>query len=182
MVAASNGGHIGNPNTPGGASFDETWALNNPSLLMDYYYRAIGTLDVAAKAIMQTYYGAQPQFSYFSGCSTGGRDAIEAAIHFPQNYDGVIAGAPVVASAGLQAARIGIHNQLFSSTANFLPPNKIALIASSTLAACDALDGVSDGIISNPDACHFDLSTLRCPSGDSALCLTDAQITNKSLI
>jgi Tannase and feruloyl esterase len=175
-IAASNGGHIGNPNAPGGVSFDSTWALNNTPLILDYEYAAIGTTDTVAKAIIQTFYGAQPQYSYFSGCSQGGREALNAAIHFPGNYDGVIAGAPVVSSAGLQASRAGIHNQLFGAPGNNLSPAKISLVAAATVAACDALDGVQDGIISNPDACRFDLETLRCSAGDNPSCLTDAQI------
>lgn len=176
VVAASNGGHVGNPAAPGGANFDASWALNNTPLIVDYEYAAIGPTDTAAKAVMQSFYGAQPQYAYFSGCSQGGREALNAAIHYTGNYDGVIAGAPVVGSAGLQVARAAIHNQLFGVPGNNLSTAKISLVASATLQACDALDGALDGIISNPDACHFDPSTLRCPGGDALSCLTDAQI------
>ncbi len=180
-VGGSNGGHIGNAAIPGGPSYDTTWALNNFDLRVDYAWRAIGKMDVPARAIINAYYGRLPQRSYFAGCSTGGRDAIAAAIHYGENYDGVISGAPAINSSGSNAARITIYNHT-RIPGNDLGPTEIALLEQKTLAACDALDGVRDGIISNPAACTFDPASLRCSAGGGGACLTDGQIQSMRLI
>ena len=174
-VVASNGGHIGVQTPAGSPINDASWALNNPGLLADYGYRAIGTVDTAAKAITTQFYGRAPQYSYFNGCSTGGREALIAATYFPQNYDGIVAGAPETSNSGKLLARYNIYRQVLSVD-NILPASKIALLERATLAACDGLDGANDGLISNPAACHFDPSTLRCSGADNGSCLTDAQV------
>ncbi len=174
-VVASNGGHIGSQTAVGGPLTDASWALNNPAALADYGYRAIGTVHTAAKAITTQFYGRAPQYSYFNGCSTGGREALIAATHFPQNYDGIIAGAPETSNSGKLLARYNIYRQLLTP-GSVLPPPKIAALESATLLACDGLDGVNDGLISNPAACHFDPATLRCNGADNGSCLTDAQV------
>jgi Tannase and feruloyl esterase len=181
-VAASDGGHEGDPSQPGGARFDLTFALNNPGLLLDFTYRAIGNLDAVAKQVMTSYYAGATKYSYFSGCSAGGREALNAATFFPQNYDGIVAGAPAVSQAGSLAARIKAHAQLFNAPGAFLTPGKIATIQAATLATCDSLDGIKDGIISNPAACHFDFASLRCGSAETDACLTDPQIESAKTI
>ncbi len=174
-VVASNGGHIGNPNVVGGILADASWALNNPTALADYGYRAIGTVDTAAKAMTTQFYKRAPQFSYFNGCSTGGREALIAATYFPQNYDGIIAGAPETSNSGKMLARYNIYQQLLAP-GSLLLPSKVAALEKATLAACDGLDGVNDGLISNLAACHFDPAVLRCSGAENDSCLTDAQV------
>ncbi|MES2581405.1 MAG: tannase/feruloyl esterase family alpha/beta hydrolase [Pseudomonadota bacterium] len=174
-VVASNGGHVGQATEVGGPFTDASWALNNPAALADYGYRAIDTVDTAAKAITAQFYGRAPQYSYFNGCSTGGREALIAANHFPQNYDGIIAGAPETSNSGKLLARYNIYRHLLTPD-SVLPASKIAALEKATLAACDGLDGVNDGLISNPAACHFDPAALRCNGGDNGVCLTDAQV------
>ncbi|MES2952733.1 MAG: tannase/feruloyl esterase family alpha/beta hydrolase, partial [Pseudomonadota bacterium] len=174
-VVASNGGHVGRPTTVGGPISDASWALDNPALLADYGYRAIGTVDTAAKAITTKFYGRAPQHSYFNGCSTGGREALIAATHFPQNYDGILAGAPETSNSGKLLARYNIYRQVLNH-GNILPSSKVAALERATLAACDGLDGVNDGLISNPAACHVDPAVLRCTGADNGSCLTDAQV------
>lgn len=180
VVGGSNGGHIGDPATPGGAGYDASFGMNNPDARIDYAWRAIGKMDVPAKAIITAFYGKPIQRSYFSGCSTGGREAIAAAIHYPDQYDGVISGAPSINSAGSAASRITINN--FVQRGGYaLTQSDVALLETKTLEACDALDGVVDGFVSNPSACKFDPASIQCGSGGGA-CLSPEQVQSVRLI
>jgi pimeloyl-ACP methyl ester carboxylesterase len=160
-LAASNGGH----RDPTGAD------LLDPVLAQDYAYAAIGKTVRFAKAVIQFYYGEDPSYSYFAGCSNGGRGAFNAAAKYPDEYDGVIATSPGRNVPGLVSGWV---------RAALLPrpsPAKMATMYAAELAQCDVLDGLTDGIISNPAACHFDVEALRCPGDvDGSSCLTDIEI------
>ena len=162
-LAGSNGGHRAE-DYPG-----PTFALDY-TMAQDYAYTAIGTTRRVAKALIAAHYGERPRYSYFWGCSNGGRGAFNAAAKYPHEYDGVVAASPSRNMPGLSAAWKEFTPALM------LTPGKIATIKSASLAACDLLDGLTDGIISNPDACHFDPASLRCASTPSDSCLTDPEI------
>jgi hypothetical protein len=124
-----------------------------------------------AKALIEAYYGRATKYSYFSGCSTGGREALNAAALYGDEYDGVIAAAPSLEMPGV------ISRWAYAARLN--PPSsaKLATLSQAQTVACDGVDGLVDGIISRPSACHFDPASLRCPADqDNASCLTDPEI------
>jgi len=126
---------------------------------------------LAAKAIIEVYYGRRPRYSYFSGCSAGGRGAFNAAANYGEEYDGVVAGAPTRNMSGM-VSRWAQAGQLMAPS-----PAKLASLYQAQLAQCDGGDGLIDGVIGNAAACRFDVSTLRCPAGvDGDSCLTDVEI------
>ena len=160
-LAGSNGGH-----RFGGALFGY-----DPELSEDYAHAAIGTTARVAKALIAAYYGERPTYSYFSGCSNGGRGALNAAAKYPDEYDGIVAGAPTRNMAGLTAAWME-----FTPPRHVMTKGRITALSKATVAACDEQDGLVDGIISNPDACSFDPAELRCAGLPDDTCLTDEAI------
>jgi pimeloyl-ACP methyl ester carboxylesterase len=162
-LAGSNGGHRATK-YPG-----PTFALDY-TLAQDYAYTAIGTTVRVAKALIDAYYGERPKYSYFLGCSNGGRGAFNAAAKYPNWYDGVVATSPSRNMPGLSAAWMEFM------PAMALTPGKIATLFNATVVECDGLDGLKDGIISNPDACTFDPASLRCKGASNDSCLTEQEI------
>ena len=159
----------------GGAS-DASWALRHPEKVTDWGYRAIHELTVKAKAITQAFYGQAPRWSFFEGCSNGGREGLVEAQRFPEDYDGILAGAPDNPWTRLAAALYNAQAPGVTNPNSYIPASKISTISAAVLAACDAQDGVTDGILDDPRQCHFDPSTLLCPGPESDSCLTSAQV------
>ena len=166
-TASTDTGH----STPGGA-----WALGHPELITDYAYRAIHEMTVKAKTIVETFYGNSPRLSYFVGCSTGGRQALMEAQRFPNDYDGIVSGAPVNFFTHLMAASLWTAFATLKDSASYIPPAKYPLINKAALAACDARDGAADNLIENPQRCSFDPKTLLCAGADNETCLTAPQV------
>lgn len=164
-TASTNTGHVGD-------YLDSRWALGHPEKVIDFGYRAIHEMTEKSKSAVRAFYGQDPRWSIFEGCSNGGREGLLEAQRFPEDYQGVLAGAPVSPATHLLAA--AVYN-LPASSATYIPASKIPAISSAVLAACDALDGVTDGILSDPRQCHFDPSVLLCRGGDSETCLTAPQ-------
>jgi len=135
----------------------------NEDVLNDYAYRSIHETTVAAKRIVDGFYGGAPKFTYFSGCSTGGRQALHEAQRYPDDFNGIVAGAP-----GLLASRQAFaQNWMYQATVDpeaALPREALTLVHDAVLNACDALDGAKDGVLENPLACRFDPQVLACPS------------------
>jgi hypothetical protein len=152
------------------------WALQHPEKIADFGYRAIHETAVAAKSVIEAFYGSAPKRSYFNSCSNGGRQALMEAQRFPGDYDGIIAGAPanywthLVASAAMGA------RATLSEPASYIPEAKLPAIETAALAQCDRADGVKDGVIENPLACRFDTSVLRCQGAETNACLTAPQL------
>ncbi|SPF53183.1 conserved exported hypothetical protein [Candidatus Sulfopaludibacter sp. SbA4] len=153
-----------------------TWALDHPQKVIDFGYRAIHETADRGKAIVAAFYGDGPKRSYFSSCSNGGRQALMEAQRYPGDYDGIIAGAPANYWTHLLTEAVWDVQALTEDPAAYIPPSKLPAIQNATLAACDALDGVKDGVIDNPPQCHFDPSTLLCKGPDSDACLTAPQV------
>jgi feruloyl esterase len=130
----------------------------------------------ASKAMIAAFYGAAPKFSYFNGCSTGGRQALMEAQRYPEDFDGIIAGAPANNHIHLHTAALARAIDLRKDPDGAVPAETLAGLAAAVIEACDGLDGVKDGIVSNPRACHFDPSSLLCHGADTESCLTAAQV------
>lgn len=160
----SNGGHDGN-----NSSF-----AHDPDALDLFVHRSIPTVAAAAKAILRQHYGAPPVRSYFEGCSAGGREALTAALRYPDLFDGVIAGSPARTSP---IALMQRGARAAAAPGAFISPGKMAMVHKAVLARCDTADGLADDIVSNW-TCRFDPKTLRCPGGAETgeNCLSDPQI------
>jgi feruloyl esterase len=165
-TASTDTGHSG----PSGS-----FALDHPEKLVDFGYRAVHEMTVKAKALIAAYYGGGPKLSYWNGCSSGGKQGLKEAQRYPADYDGIIAGAPANNWTNQMSQGIWIA-QFVHQEGSLIPPSKFPLIHKAVLEACDALDGVKDGVIEDPTRCHFDPKLLECKGGDSADCLTAAQV------
>ncbi|KAJ7243166.1 tannase and feruloyl esterase [Mycena haematopus] len=167
----SNNGHDGNSGRP---------FLGNPEVLNDFTRRSIHVEAVVGKQIVEAYYGRPHDKAYYFGCSTGGRQGTQAALKHPADWDGIIAGAPatdfnhLLHWSGMLARYIGAPNP--SSSRAFIPPASWKLVAEEILNQCDSIDGVRDGIITEPDACDFRPEALLCSGANSEKCLSLPQV------
>ena len=168
-TAASDVGHQGN-------SVDGSFFTGHPEKLVDFGHRAVHEMTVAAKSIVGAFYGNAPTRSLYVSCSTGGRIGLMEAYRYPDDYDGISAMAPANPMIPLMVSSLWTGAATMKDPASAMPPPKFALLRQAALDACDANDGVKDGIISNPPACHFDPAVLQCKSADAADCLTAAQV------
>ena len=167
--ASTDTGHVGSTDV------DSSWAVGRPERVRDYGWRAIHVTTVIAKQLMAAYYGRGPDYSYFIGCSNGGRQGLMEAWRYPEDYDGIIAGAPAARFTTLVGSFITtVQAQLPEGAA--LRPEQFSLVQSEVLKQCDALDGQDDGLVSNPRACRFDATSLLCGNQSSADCLTSLQL------
>ena len=153
-VAGTDNGHEGG----GGAD----WAIGHPEKLIDFGYRAVHETAVQSKAIIRAFYGRDPERSYFNGCSDGGREALMEAQRFPEDFNGILAGAPANNWSRLFTAFVWNERALLATPDSAIPPAKLPVIQRAVMAACDRLDGVADGLIENPRACRFDPAVLVC--------------------
>jgi feruloyl esterase len=160
-----------------GGGTEASWALGHPEKVTDFGYRGIHEMTWVAKAVIKAFYGKDPQHSYFGGCSNGGRQALMEAQRFPEDYDGILAGAPANFWTHLLTKALADAQTTTLDPASYIPSSKLAAIARAVNAACDAQDGVADGILNEPRKCHFDPAVMLCKEGDSEKCLTAAQVT-----
>jgi feruloyl esterase len=165
-AASTDTGHTGN---------NATFVVGHPEKLVDFAYRSVHEMTIAAKTITASFYGGVPARAYFNGCSTGGRQALTEAQRFPGDYDGIVAGAAANYPTHLQGAQVWTAQASHQDEANYIPPDKLPLLHKAVLQACDALDGVKDGVIEDPTRCHFEPSALACKSGDQKECLAAQQ-------
>ncbi|MBV9396573.1 MAG: tannase/feruloyl esterase family alpha/beta hydrolase [Bryobacterales bacterium] len=166
-TASTDTGHTGN---------NADFILGHPEKLTDFAYRAVHETTTAAKAIVAAYYGRVAAHSYWNGCSTGGRQAMAEAQRYPGDYDGIIAGAPANYVTHLQGQQVWVNQVLHKEEGSYIPPQKYRLLNDAVLKACDALDGVKDGILEDPTRCHFDPKELACAGADTSNCLTPQQV------
>jgi tannase/feruloyl esterase len=172
-ATSTDTGHTG-----GGAG----WALGHPEKVIDFGWRAVHEMTVAAKRAVAAYYERAPAFSYWNGCSAGGRQGMKAAQRFPADFDGIIAGAPGLdwTARATQAVRVAKVLEA-SPPARLLAPQR-QLLHVKVLEACDAIDGVKDGLLERPDQCAFDPGVLECQGPAVSGCLTKAQVETARLI
>ena len=166
-TAGTDTGHVGNT-----ASF----VPGHPERLVDYGYRAVHEMTVKGKAITAAFYGNQARLSYFTGCSAGGRQALVSAQRYPEDFDGIVAGAPALNATGRAVFAMYVAQNLHKDEAAYIPATKYPAIHNAVLQACDAHDGVKDGVIENPTKCTFDPKVLACSGAESDACLTPPQI------
>ena len=158
--------------------FDGKWARNNEQGKVDFAYRANHVVAVAAKAIIEKFYHTQPQYSFITGCSKGGHAGVMAAKRFPDDFDGVIARGPTInyTDVNLVNCMDNARAILDDRDNPILSPEDISKIASAVMRACDAYDGLTDGVISDPRLCDFDPKTLQCEAGHVNDCLSQQQV------
>jgi Tannase and feruloyl esterase len=150
--------------------------MQNQNKLIDFGYRAVHEMTEKGKAIIAAFYGNNARLSYFNGCSAGGRQALKAAQKFPQDFDGIIGGAPALNTTGRAAYSIWVAQNDHKVEESYLPQSKFALVHDAVLEACDAKDGVKDRVLENPRQCKFDPKVLQCTASDAANCLSPAQV------
>jgi feruloyl esterase len=172
-AAATDDGHQTASNTPDASS---SWAIGHPEKLIDFGYRALHETVVLSKVIMDAYYGKPAAFAYFSGCSDGGREALMEAERYPEDFDGILAGAPSNDWTHHFAGFVWNEVALHATPESMIKDQQLSAIETAALDACDGLDGIRDGVIQDPRQCHFDPSVLLCHGTPSAKCLTQPQI------
>lgn len=168
-IVASDSGHQSN-------GIDASWALGNPQAQMEFAFLSVHSVAEATKAIIRDFYGSAPHHSYFEGCSNGGREGLVAATRFPSDFDGVIARAPANYWSSLFTKFVVNGQRQLSSPAAAVGPEQARIVEQTALRQCDALDGLADGIVANPDACNVRLEEALCTPGNSAQCLTAEQV------
>jgi hypothetical protein len=171
-TASTDTGHVAASGGPSAA-----WALNHPEKITDFGYRAIHLMTQIAKTLATNFYGSSVQHSYFSACSNGGRQALMEAQRYPEDYDGIIAGAPANYWTHLLAAGIWNTQALVLDPASYISARKLPAIAAAVNEACDKLDRVADGILNDPRQCQFRPFLLTCQFEESDSCLTTPQLT-----
>ena len=158
-------------------SFQALWALDNLRAEIDFAYRGTHVVAVAAKALVNLFYSRPPSYSYFRGCSTGGRQGLVEAQRFPQDFDGIIAGAPVLnetATAALHLIWSGRAN-LDANRQPIMSAARVAEVQGAVVGHCDLLDGFQDGIIDDPRRCDWEAALRQCEEGD--ICVSAAELS-----
>lgn len=162
-------------------SGDITWALNQEQKKIDFGYRAMHGSIVLAKQLTKAFYNCKPKYNYYSGCSTGGRQGLKDIELYPEDFDGVVAGAPAWWTSHLQTwtVKLGSYN-LPNTSASHIPPSLFPALAAEALKQCDGSDGVVDSIISDPARCDYNIEALLCAENvtnqTEAGCLYSPQI------
>jgi tannase/feruloyl esterase len=157
---------------------DASWALGHPELVVDFGYRAFHVTTEHAKKIVETFYGRPSNHSYYVGCSTGGRQGLMEAQRFPEDYDGIIAGAPAANWTRFQTGgHLWVVLALNKDPESYIPAGKLPLLGEAVTAACDRLDGAADGVLDDPRTCKFDPAVLECKDRQNPdSCLTPKQV------
>jgi feruloyl esterase len=172
-AASTDTGHVG-----GGAA----WALGHPEKVVDFGWRAVHEMTVFAKQIVEAHYGNGPRYSYWNGCSAGGRQGMQVAQRFPSDYDGIVAGAPGLDWTARAAQALRIAVLLEGDPAARLPAEARQLLHDAVVSSCDALDGAKDGLLEDPMRCTYDPAALECKASGQAGCLTKAQLATARTI
>jgi feruloyl esterase len=167
-VVATNGGHDG-------GQADARFATN-PEAVIDYAWRAVHEMTVKGKAIVAAHYGREARHAYFIGCSTGGRQGLKEAQRFPNDYDGIVSGAPAHNWVPLLTWATYAQKVATDPAVAFTPPH-LELLKEAAIAKCDKGDGVTDRVAEDPRRCTFDPGQLLCKEGgDPSKCLTARQV------
>jgi hypothetical protein len=166
-VSSTDTGHAAEMN-------DARWAQGHPDKVNDFGYRAVHETALASKALIQAYYGKGAAHSYFTGCSTGGREGLIEAQRFPTDYDGIVSGAPANYWAQATGAIVWNTQNIVAKPDNWLSPAKLALVNKASLSACHG----SNGVLDDPGHCDFNPATLLCKKGtDVEACLTQSEVS-----
>lgn len=175
MAAAVRDGYASASTDTGHEASDSTW-LRDRQRIVDYGYRAIHEMTVKAKALIEAHYGEPAEYSYFNGCSTGGRQGLMEAQRFPEDYDGIVSGAPVNDFTRLHIGQLWTAHATLKQPGAALTGDDFAFVMGKVLEQCDVLDGVADGILTDPRMCEFDPRSLQCDSEDGEGCLSAEKV------
>jgi len=173
MTILTDTGHLGDGTTA-------KWTLRadgTPDMpkRIDFFHRAAHAVTVAGKALAEAFYSSKPAHAYFDGCSTGGRMAMMEAERYPEDYDGVISGDPMM-SFHTYTARAVVQQAALSDPAAYIPDSTLAAIDARVTARCDTIDGAKDGLVQDPSACPIRAADLLCHPGETQACLNPAQV------
>jgi tannase/feruloyl esterase len=168
-TSSTDTGHVGGTPAP---------LIGHPEKVIDYSHRAVHEMTVASKGIISAFYDRGPRLSYWNGCSTGGRQGLMEAQRFPEDFDAVLAGAPANYHSHLHASDLANAVPPLTTPGGLLPQAKLDMLNRAVLAACDANDGVSDGLVTEPRSCRFDPASLACKTSDADTCLTAIQVAS----
>ena len=172
-ASSTDTGHEGNT-----ASF----GLGHPEKVIDFGWRSVHEMTVNSKQMIAAYYDDDLRYSYWVGCSAGGRQAMKEAQRFPDDFDGIVAGAPGNDWTGRAGGSLRVAKPLEASEASRLSEGDRQLVHDAVLEACDASDGVTDGVVGDPERCDFDPAVLQCSGSGDAACLTSAQVTTVRML
>ncbi len=166
-VSATDTGHLGNT---------ARFGLGHPEKVIDFGWRSVHLMAVVSKEIIAAHYDEGLRYSYWNGCSAGGRQAMKLAQSFPEDFDGIVAGAPGQDWTGRAAGAVRIASYLESNEAARLSESDRRLVHSAAVTVCDGVDGVEDGVIESPQRCDFDPAVLECAGAKNDACLTTTQV------
>ena len=166
-TSSTDTGHVGGTSGP---------LIGHPEKVIDYSHRAVHEMVVASKKIIDAFYAQPIRLSYWNGCSTGGRQGLMSAQRFPDDFDAILAGAPANYHSHLHSNDLVNAVPALNTPGGLLSQAKLDMLNRAVLNACDANDGVKDGLITEPRSCKFDPATLVCKNGDADGCLTPVQV------
>jgi feruloyl esterase len=153
-TAQTDGGH----SSP--VPVDASWTRNNPAAVTDFSHRALHEMTVLGKQVVATHYGRAATKNYYTGCSTGGRMGMMETQRYPDDYDGVVAGAPVY-SLLVQSSTVA-RDQIFKAPGAAISIEQLKLVHEAVLSACDAADGLKDGVVTDPRRCRWEPKSMEC--------------------
>lgn len=158
-----------------GKNTDGSWALRQPEKIIDYGYRSLKETTDNAKRVVKEFYGKKPDYSYFSGCSNGGRQAMMAAHRYPEDWDGMLIGAPANDFIRLVTTHAWRYHALSGQSKSAIPISKLPAIQKAALASCEGEAHVNQEVAADPRFCRLDTDDLNCNEKESDSCLTVAQ-------
>ena len=176
MAAALANGYATSSTDTGHTGNSARFGLGHPEKVVDFGWRSLHLMAVVAKEVIAAHYDEGLRYSYWNGCSAAGRQAMKAAQRFPEDFDGIVAGAPGQDWSGRAAGALRVATYLESNVDARLSEGDRRLVHSAALRACDAADGVKDGVIDSPERCNFDPAVLQCVGAKDGSCLTAAQV------
>jgi feruloyl esterase len=176
MARGLQAGYAVASNDTGHQGASAAFAAGHPEKLVDFGWRAMHEMTVLSKTLVEAFYDIAPRLSYYQGCSTGGRQGMMEAQRFPEDFDGMIIGAPVYNMLALNATQFSNMKTLIEDRRQAFTPDEVELLHNAVLQACETNDGVADGFLNNPLACDFEPASLQCGNTDSVSCLTVDQV------
>jgi len=182
LMSAIMRGYAASSTDTGHTGADASFGLGHPEKVTDFGWRAVHEMTTTAKKIVAEYYTARPKYSYWNGCSAGGRQAMKEAQRFPDDFDGILAGAQALdwTSRAAQAVRFAQHLEIAPDAR--LLVNDRERLHRAVIDACDTNDGVKDGLLEDPSRCAFDPGSLRCDGSNAGACLAAPQVETARMI
>ncbi len=171
-TASTDTGHASS-----GRPFDASWASGRPELVADFGHRALHLTTVAAKQVVELFYGRPPEFSYYTGCSKGGQQGLMEAQRYPTDFDGILVGNPANDWTRFYAgAHLWYAQATLADEESWISPKQVEVLGRAVNEACDELDGIADGVLDDPRECRFDPRQLACDGGPGDHCLSPKQV------